>query len=103
METLSRSRRRYRPEEREAILSRFESSGKSLKTFCAAEGVSAATLSLWRRKARESVPGGYACFTLPGAPGVTLRFPCGVELCLPSPDAASLGMLIDHLHRLGGR
>ncbi len=103
METLSRTRRRYRPAEREEILGRFERSGQTLKAFCAAEGLSVATLSLWRRRSLDVPPGEYACFTLPGVAEIALRFPCGVELRLPAPDAASLRTLIEHLHGLGGR
>lgn len=102
MEPNTRTRRRYRPAEREEILERFERSGQTLKSFCAAEGLSVATLSSWRRQSRDVNPSGYACFTLPGAAEISLRFPSGVELRLPSPDAASLRTLIEHLHGLGG-
>jgi transposase-like protein len=39
--------------DREAILKRYEASGRSLAAFCRAEGLSRSTIDLWRRKLRS--------------------------------------------------
>ena len=98
----SRAARRQEWSER---LKRFERSSSTIARFCAQERVSQQSFYLWRKKLGnrptpiESRPP-FAAVRLTQLASISLRLPNGVELSLPSGDAATLAAAIEAAGRL---
>jgi len=78
-------------EEWESILERFEESGKSLREFCRAEGISAESIRRWRHRLKRSAAAHFVELASPIPVGepvtrweLDLEFPSGGRLRLRS-------------------
>jgi transposase-like protein len=102
MDTTSRARRAFTPQERQQYVERFRRSGLSQAEFCRRAKLHPMTFSLWRRQAQEAAPvfaEVQVAAPMPGATA-TLHLAHGVKLEVPVGAAAAwhgLGLLLKSL------
>jgi hypothetical protein len=87
-------------------LRRFQSSGMSVKRFCEAERVSAASFYQWRKRLkteeRKQDPPTFLPVRLTQAAAIEIHLPNGARVCLPAGQAEVVRVAIDAAGRLRG-
>jgi len=97
-----RGRLRYTPEQKQALIEAYESSGMSGPRFAALHGVNYQTLVSWLKKGRQDNPEHPALRSLVPAeldgspprgaatPAMEILLPCGVRLAVHTPSQMNM-------------
>jgi transposase-like protein len=108
---MKRSHQRRGAEQRLQWVKQYERSGQSMREFCLENDLAYATLSLWRREARQASESGQSASLVEvrvGSAGAAygalkIRVPSGVELEVSSgTDVRWLAAVLHALHPVDG-
>jgi len=82
-------------------LTQFENSNLSVAQFCQSIDCSIGSFYLWKRKLAKPAPASSAFLrvqtSLPTPPGIEIKLPSGITICLPLTAANSLAEILEQV------